>query len=258
MTKLEALLRSIRRFFTLGVDGDDPDPAAPPEGGDPDPASASADGGGDDDFDALLARAESEIPEPAAPSKSRREIELEAELATARAQLSSRPSPAMPAAPTVDPEAAREDAELAAMQQRGASEEELRWARWQVNLQRENRATKRNADEALRSARDVNDRTEFAALAATNPKIYAKYQSRVEEFVANLRQSGQSAPRLAVLRFLIGEDVMKGVGKPPKTKAAAPAGVPRGQPAPMRSDASRTSAKSDREKRAARLEGVRL
>lgn len=257
MSKLLALLR---RFLHLGVEGDGSDAGGgDPNGGAPEDLAPTE----GDDFEALLANAEGDLggdadPEPSRPAKSRRELELEAELATTRAQLSSRPTP--PVAPVgPDPDTAREEAELAALQQRGASEEEIRWARWQVGIQRQSRETDRRAAQALSQAQDINDRTEFTTLASTNPKVYSKYQGRVEEFVQNLRRQGQSAPRLAVLRFLIGEDVLKNAGAKPKTPASRPATtVNRGAPAPIRSDARSTSAKSEREKRAARLDGVRL
>ena len=109
---------------------------------------------------------------------------------------------------------------------------------------------------------DQADRTAFEAKAASNP-TFAKYASRVEEQLGNLRRAGQNAPRESILTFLVGKDALapKTKASTEKAKAAAAARVAaaRGEPMRARSDAARGGAsKSKLDELEARLDGIPL
>jgi hypothetical protein len=91
--------------------------------------------------------------------------------------------------------------------------------RWQIESNRTLRATTTRANNALNQAAEMQDKTAFERLAMSNPKVYDRYKDKVETALTNMRQQGQNAPRLALLRFLIGDDMMNGKLKVPvKTK----------------------------------------
>jgi len=58
---------------------------------------------------------------------------------------------------------------------------------------------------------DQMDKAAFDAKCSVN-KTYAKRQEAVEKKLADLRANGQSAPREAVLRWIIGDQALAGIG----------------------------------------------
>lgn len=146
--------------------------------------------------------------------------------------------------------------------------------RWQVRSNRTLRANTKAATDAtnaanraLMEAADGRDRTQFDRLATTKPKVHKLYESRVEDELQKMRGRGENAPRMAILQFLIGKDVIEGKvrSKPARKAAAAGAGneeqntgVDRGKSPGARSDVSAKARQTERQKREKRLEGVRI
>lgn len=134
--------------------------------------------------------------------------------------------------------------------------------KWQIKSNRTLRANTSASRQALSQAEDMRDRAQFDRLAVTKPKLYAAYADRVEQQLEQLRKNGQSAPREALLRFVIGNDIIEGKVKsiPKARQPAARAGngsqVDRGRVPGARSDVSARGAQSEREKRRERLKGV--
>lgn len=133
--------------------------------------------------------------------------------------------------------------------------------KWQIRSNRTLRQNTRAANQALTSANEMRDKAEFDRLEFTKPKVYKLYKDKVEKSLSDLRAKGQDAPRMALLRFVIGNDVIEGNVKSsakPRKQAADPArtGVDRGKTPGARSDVSARGAKSERDKRRERLRGV--
>jgi len=257
------LLRLLARFLTLAVDG---------EGDPPDPQDAG--GTGDEGLDELLGAVEPEGEpvsategEPENPlvkeARSRADAatrELEAERAARRAAEAR-----IPVAPIAgDPEYDREEQELAQARASGATQESLSWLQWKIDSNRKIRLSERNATSALRQAEDISDRNAFERLEITKPQVFKRYKDRVEATMTEMRAKGQNAPRLAVLRLLIGDDIMNGKIKPKAAKAAAegapaPSTVDRGRTPGVRTDVrGRAGSLTEHEKRRARLENTPL
>ncbi|MDE2343055.1 MAG: hypothetical protein KGL63_06630 [Betaproteobacteria bacterium] len=55
---------------------------------------------------------------------------------------------------------------------------------------------------------DAADRSAFSAKAVTNP-MYSKYADQVEAELGKMRARGQTAPREAVLAYLVGQEVIR-------------------------------------------------
>jgi hypothetical protein len=110
----------------------------------------------------------------------------------------------------------------------------------------------------LQSA-DLADKSSFDMQCATQP-LWKKYSGEVEKRLADLRKQGQSAPREAILKFILGEKLLTGGGKA-RTRQAQQ-GQRRiqrqqGADAPPRSDTGGGRRQlSEAEKRAKRLENV--
>lgn len=132
--------------------------------------------------------------------------------------------------------------------------------RWQINSNRTLRANQSASVQALAQANDVADSTRFSQLAVTKPAIYNRYKDRVEAELVKMRQTGQSAPREAILRFLIGNDAIDGKLTRKKAAPAADPASPRGGRLPpgARTDVQGGKGMTEREKRAKRLEGVQI
>jgi len=258
---MSLLLRKLLpRYLRLGAAEGDPDPGAPPDPG-PDPAPDT--GGANDDPDALDDVLDIETPDPDDPDdpkealkaeRARRE-NVERELNETRQRQG-----ATPQTPTRDPEFDREEAQIADAQRNGATEDQIRWLRWQIDSNRKIRASDQRSQAALNESRDIADRTQFEQLAVTKPKTYKQYRDRIEKAVTDLRNSGQTVPpRMAMLRFMIGDDIMNGKLKPKAARAAAPgnaSSVERKRLPNARSDVSaRGGGQTERDKRRARLEG---
>lgn len=82
-------------------------------------------------------------------------------------------------------------------------------------------------------SRDMVDKTEFQSLARTNP-VVARYNDKVEKALSDMRAGGHTAPRKAVLAYLIGNEALakieKGVSKG-KDAGQRRASAARSQPA---------------------------
>lgn len=248
---MKTLLWLILLFFRPAADGDaDPDePELDLSGGDPDPepkgAAADPEPQGDPEPDPQAAlRAELETERRARAEERERASRYERELAEVRAQ-SHRPA--------TDPQLEEEERIL-----RDPNSTDLQ--KWQIQANREIRAGRGAAQNALAQAQDINDRTAFQALATKNPPLFKRYEARVEEEYQKLRAKGQAAPREAILRFLIGNDALDGklTRKAPAGKAADNPNINRGRLPGARSDTSGKNSMSEREKRRARLENVQI
>jgi hypothetical protein len=177
--------------------------------------------------------------------------QAERELAEARAELNlSRRGPQQPQQPSADQLLWQQEEETL------RNPEATDWQKYAVQANRSARMAQANSQNALQRAEDLADKTQFAALAATKPKLYAAYKDRVEEKLKDLRAKGNNAPREGLLALMVGEDMLAGKIKTAKG-AAKPAAAPR---ASARSDvqSSGTGRLSDAEKRAKRLENVRI
>lgn len=248
MSKLWLLLLA---FLTLGVDESDPNA---------DPATTAA---ADETFEDLLDVANSlpdggetppegdEPPDNAAALKEarRRQQETENQLNNERAARAAAEARAAPPQRYVDPDWQREEDEIAQARAKGATAEQLGWLQWKVDGNRKIRQTERNSFGALLQAQDLTDKAAFDRLEVTKPKFYQTYAPRVEAAMAEMRSRGQNAPRLAVLRLLIGDDIMSGKIKP----KAAGATVDRGRTPGVRSDTTAKGKLTEHQKRTARL-----
>lgn len=194
--------------------------------------------------------------EPAAPVNARgrqddsreRLARLEAEVEAAKRYADEvRSRSAAPPAP--DPEHQREEERL-----RAADLTELE--RWQIQSNRTLRENKRQAEEALRHAQDVSDRTQFQSKYQTDPRR-SKYEDRIEKELSTLRQRGQNAPREALYFFMLGKDIAEGKLKP-KTAKAPPADMPRGRTPGAKTDVTARGGKNEHQKRAERLANINI
>ena len=232
------------KYFTIGVDDDVP----PPDDDTPPP---------DDDVPPPDDDTPPSDPEPAAPrisraqqaiitqreraQKAERDAEqLRRELAEARRQ---------PAAPS------QEDL---LFQQEEATLKSLppdSWERYAIESRREARQSKALSLSVMNQAKDLSDKSEFSELKTSKPALFEKYQSRVEERLAQIRASGGAVPpRKAIMAFLLGEDQLNG-----KVKTATPTKSPTQSRVSARSDVSPSSGgRSEEERALARLEGVRI
>lgn len=262
---MSLLLRKLLgRFLTLPVDGDaGTTPAA--DSGAADAGTEGGEGTLDDLLDAAgeledIASRETPPEDPPAVREARRDAEsarreLEAERAARRA-LEARAAPAPTT--THDPEYEAEERRLADARARGVDANSLGWMEWQIKVARENRETRRYVDTTRRETQDIADQTAFERLEVVKPQFYNKYKDRVEAEVQRLRAQGQNAPRLAILRYLVGDDMVNGkIGSKSSKAPARPQPsqtVDRGRTPGTRTDVSgRGAGASEREKRRERL-----
>lgn len=176
----------------------------------------------------------------------------ERELAEARAELAvSRRTPAQPAQPTQDQLIWQQEEETL------RNPEATDWQKYAINANRNARAAQVASQSALQRAEDMADKTAFAAIAATKPKLYAAYKDRVEEELTMARSKGHNPSRENILQFMVGKDMLAGKVKAVDTKPAKSSTAPR---ANVRSDVSASGGGrlSDHEKREKRLENVRI
>lgn len=262
------LLRLLARFLVLPASEADPGPAP----ADTDPAPAA-----EDTLDDLIdaAGAETDVPretegdEPAAPAprisanEQRLQRELEDER-VARRVAEQRQAPA--ATPRHDAEWEREERELADYRARGASENDIGWAKFRIDTNRANRETRAEAAATLRRAEDLSDQSAFRSLKAEKPALFNRYADRVEAEVNKMRAAGQAVPpREAILKYLAGNDLVNGnlkkttTAPKPATPAAPTQTVDRGRMPQARTDVrGRANAASERDKRRERLRDVPL
>lgn len=266
---MNRLLELLLHFLTLGVEEGDPDTGGVSATA---PVDDNDDAGtGDQTLDEIIdavetseATRDSGVVDEAAVTETRRRLrERETELENERRlRFDAEARASRVATPQgVDPVWQAEENEIAAARAAGATTEQLSWVQWKVDSSRRLRMGEQTSRMALLQANDLNDRTEFGRLEITKPTIYKRYAKRVEEAVEKMRQAGQNAPRLGILKLLIGDDLIAGNLRPATKKkaTASPDGtVARGASPNMRSDVSGKGGTSEREKRRARLENVRL
>ncbi len=245
------MITRLMRFLTLGVGEPEQQPAAPA------PAEES--------FDDLLELAES-LPEEAAPSGDEAEVaeiekarrraqDLENQLNAERAARSAAEARAnAPQQRMVDPDWQREEEEISQARAKQATPEQLAWLQWKIDGNRKIRQSERNSFGALVQAQDLQDRVAFDQELSATPGLKQRYAARVEAAMNEMRSRGQNAPRMAVLRLMIGDDAMSGKIK----RKSAPATVDRGKTPGVRSDTTAKGKLTEHQKRIARLEGRNL
>ena len=131
--------------------------------------------------------------------------------------------------------------------------------RWQIEANRTLRASQRQSQQALAQANDMADRTSFQTKAIGNATMQ-KYADRVEKELEKMRAKGQSAPRLALYHYMLGQDIDSGKFKA-KTTTTGPKKLPesaRGRTTGARSDVQAKSGKTDHQKRMARLANIQI
>lgn len=250
---MSTLLKRLFYFLFPGAtDGD-------PEGGDPagddlsrDPAGGDPAGDPqDDEFEIDFV----EDPPPASRGRAssgsddsaERLARLEAEVER-RGRLAAEAAARQPAAP---------DAEFQREEERLRSSDVTDLERWQIQSSRTIRESRREANAALFQAQDISDRTIFESKVATDPRR-DKYRDRVEAAVQEERRQGRNASREAVYFYMLGKDIADGKLKP-KAKAKTPAAdIPRGRTPNARSDVNARGARTEHDKRRARLENQNI
>lgn len=203
---------------------------------------------------------EIDAAEPDAPVVGQEEVEAarrEAKEAKDRAERAEREAAELrtrhaPPPPTND-EFAKEEAKLA-----DPNVPDLE--KWQIRSNRNIRANSAAAQTALAQAEDVRDQTVFSRLANTEPALFKRYSSRVEEELTKMRSKGFNSPRELIYNQLLAQDMRS--GKFQKKKASETKEVDRGKTPGMRGAradvSSKPGAQSEREKRRQRLENVQI
>lgn len=130
--------------------------------------------------------------------------------------------------------------------------------RWQIDANRKMRSNTSSSQAALMQANDIADRTSFRQLEVTKPALFKRYEKRVEEQLAIVRKQGGNTTREGIMRYLIGSDAMEGKLAAKKKPASDGADLPRGKLPGAKSDVRGKTVMSEREKRAARLEGQQI
>ena len=117
-----------------------------------------------------------------------------------------------------------EDAQFAAEEARLRAADVTELEKWQIQSNRTIRRSEQQALAAQIQASDTADRTAYQARSMDNQRMRA-YATRVEDRLTEMRKSGQNAPREAIYRYLLGEDVDKGTVKTAAAKPKAKAGA---------------------------------
>jgi hypothetical protein len=119
----------------------------------------------------------------------------------------------------------------------------------------------KTSQNALREAKDINDKAEFMTLKASQGKTYDKLAPMVEERLKDIRAKGGDVPRKELYYYLLGKELAENKTKISTTKSESKTGgVKRGSTPGARSDvSSRESGRlTEAEKRTKRLENVRI
>ena len=134
------------------------------------------------------------------------------------------------------------------------------WQKYAIQANRQARAANFNSQNALRRAEDLADLTKFEQLAVAKPKMFNAYKDKVEAELSRLRANGNNAPREELLALLIGRDLRDGKLKAGSSTPPKKGGAGRGTTPGARSDvqSSGTGRLTDAEKRAKRLENIRI
>ena len=130
------------------------------------------------------------------------------------------------------------------------------WKKYAVQSARAARVAEQNSRNAIQRAEDLADKTAFALVKTERPGVYAKYSPLVEKKLEEIRRGGGNAPREAILALLLGQDMLSRKVTPssPKTKP----GNVRRSPTGARSDIPKGGVMNESEKRAKRLENIRI
>ncbi len=265
------------RYFTLGVvEGEDGGAGdAEDAGADGGAADAGAQGGdegglddlGGGDLESLIEAGEATLPDDKA-AKKREADELAREReARIRAEVERDTERRLRAESGHRAQPNAEQAIFEEEQRRLADPATTEIEKWQIQSNRTLRANTQASNRAMTEAADMRDQAQFDRLAITHPKVHKAYAERVESELQKMRAQGQNAPRAALLRFILGNDMIEGKlkGKTARKPAAAaadagarPSGVSRGKPPGARSDVSAKQRQTEREKREARLANVQI
>lgn len=237
---MNRLLKSLLGLLFPGVEGENDD--VDPPGDDPalDPV--------DDDDDLDLP--DVDLPDdPPAHASSRRSAtddrlaKLEAEVER-RARIADEARARQPVAP--DETFQREEERLRA-------NDITDLERWQIQSNRTLRASEARATQALMQAQELSDRTRFEAKMKDDPRR-AKYADRVEAEITKDRSRGGGASREDVYYWMLGKDIADGKLKAKSKPAPAASNVARGRSPAVRSDVQARGARTERDKRIARLQ----
>lgn len=180
--------------------------------------------------------------------------------ATERAERAEREAAELRLRQSAPPQSGDPDADLRKIIDDPAADAPTKWkASADLTLRQNNRV----AQGALFQAEDLRDQTLFQTLSTSQPAIFKRYSGRVEEELGKLRARGQNASRAAILRYMLGDDMISGKLK---KKVAAPAGdgkpatrgVDRRPPPQARSDTSGRGTPSRRDALRAKLENVQI
>jgi hypothetical protein len=239
-----SLLAKLLAYLFPGIDGENDDPVD----------TGNDDAGGSDDADDLDLPDFDDSEPPAASARAPRD-DRDERLARLEAEVERRGRLAEEARRSA---AAPVDTEFQREEERLRSPDTTDLERWQIQSNRTLRATQQQAQQAMVQAQDMMDRANFQSKAASDPRR-TKYESRVEEAVAQERAAGRIASREAVYYYMLGKDIAEGkVKSKPKAVSSAPA-VPRGKSPAVRSDVQgRGRPNSEKDKLRARLENMNI
>lgn len=271
---LKNLWQLLMLYLVLGIaDGEgaggEEEPGGEAEGGEAEGREQSTETeteSGDDDLDALIETVEK--PDGEGEKKVGRENEAvrrlrkerqDAEEARIRAEATLEAERRMRQNAQPSEDQRQWEAEEAKLRDPETSDTE----KWQIRSNRTIRQAAFNSNQALSTAADIRDATEFDRLATTNPKVYDRYKDRVEKLRGEWAAKGVFPPRKELLKMLLGADILDGKvksGPKPKAKTGAEerSGVDRGKPPGARSDVTGKGKMSEHEKRAQRLKGIAL
>jgi hypothetical protein len=263
--QLLSVLRLLREYFTLGVEGGETESTETAETETATETETDTETTEDVDTDTEGGE-ETETEQAAEPdeaprreSRENRQIREQRERAQAerdariKAETRLEEIQRQQQRPVADPTFDQEEQRL-----RAADVTELE--KWQITANRELRAQRQQNNMVLFEARDTRDRTNFESyMRESHPGLLKAYAQKVEDKLAEARKNGGDVSRTVLFKLLWADDNLsgrvKGATKP--TGAKKPAAVPRGQSPGARSDVQRGRATSH-QKLAARLEGKQI
>jgi hypothetical protein len=261
------LIALLRQYFTLGVEGgeDAPEPETPePEPSD-DNETPDDDGDGDPEPEAEPADGD-DAPDP----ETRKEGRANAAIREQRERAQAERDRAVRAEALLEAERAqrqpvRQDPTFEQEEQRLRSPDVTDLEKWQIQANRELRASRRDSQATLFQAQDLYDRSNFEGyMRNDHPGLLKAYASKVEERLADARKNGGNPNRLVIFKLLYAEDglagKLKGAAKQAGTGNAGKkkvADVPRGQSPGARSDVQRGRSTASQKLRS-RLEGKQI
>jgi hypothetical protein len=124
--------------------------------------------------------------------------------------------------------------------------------KWQIESNRAIRASRKYSENAVLTAQDISDKTNFELSCAGNKRI-AAVKEETEKAVMDMRAKGQNAPREAVAYFLLGKKVASAKVVEKKQE------IERGKLPGAKSDVKgKGNVMTEHEKRIKRLENVNI